>query len=155
MINLKTIYDSEQDIYNKLFENDNIVININGKIYNGNSNQQLLNEALDNIEKTSYASIMLNLNESNVVLMEHIGNNSYDNLLKEIINEDITCDNIQTIFENICNNYKLLNKCINIGVHLPRRTMINEAYDSKIDALCRKHGQGLRNVYDWLVYQTL
>lgn len=121
-------------------------ININGVIKEYSKDDVL--KALDN---NNYVNIVSNINNKDIILETPFINEKLDSMLGKYN----TIEECQKIINNICYDYKLLMEAINLGVQLPRKISINESYNKDLNSKFKKYGQGLRNIYDYMIYRIL
>ena len=140
---------SNDELY-KLLENS--IININGDIKKYDNIDDFINILPDIIED-HYVGILSLLDNKKIVCETNY--NNYD-IIRGIIDEDYkSIEDIQNIFEKICNDPSKLMKAINIGCSIPQKISIDESYNENITKKINKFGIGLKNIYDYMVYSII
>lgn len=144
MINLKELYTNAPELFDKIFENTKITIV-------GAKDKEEVIEKL-NDEKTKYIGIRSEFDD-------HVSLFEYDTTdyteLDNYIGRGGNIDNVIETLDATINDGKILSHVITLGNKLPIRMQVSEAYDDRINKIMKKYGQGLKNVYDYMVSQTL
>lgn len=144
MINLKELYTNAPELFDKIFENTKITIV-------GAKDKEEVIEKL-NDENTKYIGIRSEFDD-------HVSLFEYDTTdyteLDDYIGKGGNIDNVIETLDATIKDGKILSHVITLGNKLPIRIQVSEAYDDRINKIMKKYGQGLKNVYDYMVSQTL